>query len=84
MKVLKAERKQNTMFLEIEIPHHTLEKSFDAAFVKLQKKAKVAGFRPGKVPRAIFEKNYGKSVLIQEGVSIAMNQAYWKPFDPKN
>jgi trigger factor len=64
------------MFLEIEIPHHTLEKSFDAAFVKLQKKAKVAGFRPGKVPRAIFEKNYGKSVLIQEGVSIAMNQAY--------
>ena len=32
----------------------------DSAFEKLNKKAKIDGFRPGKAPRNIFEKNYGK------------------------
>ena len=32
----------------------------DKAFSKLVKKAKVDGFREGKVPRNIFEKKYGK------------------------
>ncbi len=76
MKVIKSQRKENTVYLEIEIPHDTLEESFNSAFKKVVKKAKVSGFRPGKVPRNIFEKHYGKAPIIQEGISLAMNQCY--------
>ncbi len=76
MKVIKSKRKDNTVYLEVEIPHEILETSFEKAFAKLVKKAKVAGFRPGKVPRNIFEKHYGQAPIIQEGVSLAMNECY--------
>ena len=32
----------------------------DAAFEKVSKDAKIDGFRPGKAPRAMYEKKYGK------------------------
>ena len=35
----------------------------DEAFNKVNKKAKIAGFRPGKAPRNIYEKNYGKQEI---------------------
>ena len=37
----------------------------DAAFNKLNKKAKIDGFRPGKAPREIFEKNNLEVGLIE-------------------
>ena len=40
MKVIKSKRKDNTVYLEVEIPHETLETSFEKAFAKLVKKAK--------------------------------------------
>jgi len=76
MKVVKSQRKGNVTHLEIEISHDTLEKAFDTAFKKLVKKTKVAGFREGKVPRPIFEKQYGKTPILQEGLSSAMDASY--------
>ena len=35
----------------------------DEAFNKLNKNAKIDGFRPGKAPRAMFEKKYGKQEI---------------------
>ena len=35
----------------------------DEAFNKLNKDAKIDGFRPGKAPRAMFEKKYGKQEI---------------------
>ena len=36
------------------------EKAKDTAFNKLNKKSNIDGFRPGKAPRNVFEKKYGK------------------------
>ena len=36
------------------------------AFEKLNKNAKIDGFRPGKAPRSVFEKKYGKSEINME------------------
>jgi trigger factor len=76
MKIIKSQRKENIMTLEIEIPHDFLEKEFGNAFKKLVKKAKISGFRPGKIPRSIFEKHYGTASILQEGVFLAMNNCY--------
>ena len=41
-------------------------KAKDEAFNKIVKKAKVDGFRNGKVPRNVFEKKYGTANIISE------------------
>jgi trigger factor len=45
--------------LEIPISAEELQAAEDRAFRKLSKNAKLPGFRPGKVPRKIFEQTYG-------------------------
>ncbi|MGD9249679.1 MAG: trigger factor [Desulfobacterales bacterium] len=59
--------------LIIEIPQEDVTKELDSAYKELKKNAKVKGFRPGKTPRNVLERLYGKDVradvssrLIQE------------------
>lgn len=46
------------------------------AFNKLNKKAKIDGFRPGKAPREIFEKNYGQQDIFYEAADMAIKKEY--------
>ena len=46
------------------------------AFNKLNKKAKIDGFRPGKAPREIYEKNYGKQDIFYEAADMAIKKEY--------
>ena len=48
----------------------------DKAFEKLNKKANIDGGRPGKAPREIFEKKYGKQEIILEAADEATNKEY--------
>lgn len=48
----------------------------DKAFEKLNKKANIDGFRPGKATRDIFEKKYGKQEIILEAADEATNKEY--------
>jgi len=49
--------------LHIEIPEETVVQELDKAYNKLRKKAKVKGFRPGKVPRSVMVRLFKKSSL---------------------
>lgn len=60
------------------------EEALDKAFNKLNKKAKIAGFRPGKAPRNIFEKNYGKTDLYVEASDDLVHQYYHHLIEEKN
>ena len=48
----------------------------DSAFEKVSKKAKVDGFRPGKAPREMYEKKYGKQDILYEAADMAIKKEY--------
>src|SRR4030043_569655 len=48
--------------LTIEVPSDEVTQEGDRAYRELGKRAKVKGFRPGKVPRSILEMYYHKDV----------------------
>jgi trigger factor len=55
--------------MSIEIPEDQVTKEVDSFYKDLGKKAKIKGFRPGKVPRSILEryfKDYVKAEVIQK------------------
>ena len=78
MKILKSKRTNNTVSLEIEVSLEILDEGITKAFNSIVKQAKVPGFRAGKVPRNIFEKHYGKEILLKDGITEAVNIAYLK------
>ena len=55
--------------ISIEIPENDVTKEVDSLYKDLGKKAKIKGFRPGKVPRDILEryfKDYIKAEVVQK------------------
>ena len=67
--------------LHIEIPEDQITREIDKAYAELKKRAKIKGFRPGKVPRGVLERYYGKDVnadvasrLIQESFLEAIKE----------
>ena len=54
------------------------KKAQDEAFNKLNKKAKIDGFRPGKAPRNVFEKHYGKQEIIYEAADKLINSKFYE------
>ncbi|MFQ5543182.1 MAG: trigger factor [Nitrospiria bacterium] len=49
--------------LRVEIPKELVSREISLAYSDLNKKVKMPGFRPGKVPFALLEKKYGASVM---------------------
>ena len=62
--------------LEFKIEGKEWGKLQDEAFNKLNKNAKIDGFRPGKAPRDMFEKKYGKQEIIFEASDMAIKKEY--------
>lgn len=62
--------------VNIKVEKELWVKAQDDAFKKLNKKAKIDGFRPGKAPRSVFEKNYGKTDIIYEAANQMINDKY--------
>jgi trigger factor len=46
----------------IEVPPEDVTRELDKAYKELKRNAKVKGFRPGKTPRTVLERLYGKDV----------------------
>lgn len=48
--------------INVEITPEAVSKEMEKALADVAKKARIAGFRPGKAPKAIVEKHYGEEV----------------------
>ena len=75
--------------VSVEIPEDEVAKEVDSIYKDLGKKAKIKGFRPGKVPRDILEryfKDYVKTEaiqkLIEETYPKAISEIHLEPVSP--
>ncbi|MGB4862047.1 MAG: trigger factor [Tepidiformaceae bacterium] len=76
MKVTLERLPESRVQLQIEIDEDRLERSLDSAFKRLAQKNRFPGFRPGKAPRAIVERAYGREGLIREALDKLVPDAY--------
>ena len=60
----------------IKIEGEEWEKAQDKAFQKRNKEAKIDGFRPGKAPKDVFLKHYGKESLYYDAADSLLQKAY--------
>lgn len=65
----------------VKIDGETWTKAIDKAFEKAQQKAKVDGFRAGKVPRDVYEKHFGKESLFLDAADNVLQDAYMKAME---
>lgn len=72
--------------INVVLPKDMLTEKINKAYKKLAKTATVKGFRPGKAPRSVLEKNYGGQVVedvmnevIQESYSKAVEENDLQP-----
>lgn len=68
--------------LTVELEAEEVTRKIEEAYSTLKKKAKVHGFRPGKVPREILERYYGEKVaedvtrgIVSETLPIALEES---------
>lgn len=74
----KEKKAKNVHEIIVEIKGEEWNKILDDTFKKVIKKVKIDGFRPGKAPREVYERKYGKSSLVVEAVDMAVSDAYTK------
>lgn len=72
--------------LSVAVPSQNVDKQMELAYRDWGKKAKVKGFRPGKVPRSILQRYYGKEIeeqvsqeLFRQSLNEALDEAKLQP-----
>ena len=68
--------------LSFDIPWADVKNELDAVYRKVGKKAKIKGFRPGRIPRGILEAHY-REEAEEETVSNLVNRYYWETLQEK-
>ena len=72
------EKNKNELEVTIKIEGKEWEDALDKAFVEVNKKTKIDGFRPGKAPKEVFLRKYDKESLFMDAANLVLNDAYQK------
>jgi trigger factor len=83
MKITRQEIDAQNGVLKVEIAAADYQNKVKAALDKYRKTAKIPGFRPGHVPAGLIQKQYGKSVLLEELNKITNDAIYRYVLDEK-
>jgi trigger factor len=62
--------------LTVEVPFDELRPSVDAAYKKISQQVRVKGFRPGRVPPALIDRQVGRGLVLEEAVNEALPRFY--------
>src|SRR5438445_7888619 len=74
---VETERKPGSqVVLSVEVPVDQVSKSIEQAYSRLAPRVRIAGFRPGKAPRPMIERQIGWSALRQEALDQLLPTAY--------
>jgi trigger factor len=76
MNVTATPAPKSSVLLEVELPPERLDRAMDEAVRHLSRRTRVAGFRPGKAPRAVIERIVGAEAIMEEAVDHLVSDAY--------
>ena len=76
MSVQVENLEKNMAKLTVTVSADQFEKAMQAAYMKQRKRINIAGFRRGKVPRAMIEKVYGPEVFYEDAANSLINESY--------
>lgn len=70
------ERNGEEVKVEIKLNAKEFEECIEDAYQKTKGKYNIQGFRKGKVPRSIIEKNYGETVFYEDAINEGLSKNY--------
>lgn len=76
MNVIREDINAQTAILKVQVSPADYQGKVTSALEKYRKQAKIPGFRPGKIPMGMIQKQYGKSVLAEELNKIVNDSLY--------
>ena len=84
--VLKNLKKveNNKVILDLEITNNYLKKSINAAYQDISEKAKIPGFRKGKIPENVMLQNIPEIKILEEMAEMALGEHYPKILEEIN
>lgn len=71
MEIIKLEKSQAKVVFDVT--PEEFEAALDKAFTIKNAKVTIKGFRAGKAPRHVYEKNYGVESLFEEALNVVLN-----------
>ena len=76
MNVVRTEVDAQTALITVQVSQADYQVKVAATLEKYRKQAKNPGFRPGKVPMALVQKQYGRGVLAEEMNKLVSDALY--------
>lgn len=77
MALISSEKtEKNVVELKLSIDKASFEEAVNKVYKKKVGKINVPGFRPGKAPKSIIEKMYGKGVFYEDAIDMLLPDAY--------
>lgn len=76
MNVTRQEVNAETALVTVQVTPADYQSKVNASLEKYRKTAKIHGFRPGKVPMGLIQKQYGKAVLAEEMNKLVSDALY--------
>ena len=58
--------------LDVEVPFSEFQSHLDTAYQTISKTVNIPGFRKGKVPNALIDQRFGRSVVLEEAINKAI------------
>ena len=62
--------------LTVEVPFEELKPSLDAAYKTIARQINVPGFRKGKVPPAVIDRQVGRGAILEQAINDALPSKY--------
>lgn len=76
MKITSEPLPERQIRLEIEVDEERQNKAVEKAFRRLAPRVRIPGFRPGKAPRHLIEREIGRHRLLDEAMEIIFPEVY--------
>ncbi|MEJ7833356.1 MAG: trigger factor [Nocardioides sp.] len=67
--------------LTVEVPFEELKPSLDAAYQKIAKQINIPGFRKGKVPPMVIDRQVGRGAVLDEAINDVLPQKYMEALE---